>query len=1604
MKKIIKKVSCFALAFAFVLSSMTVVHAADTPKSPIVFEDFENSTNAMIANNDTSVDVVVDPMQDNNKVLQLTTTSSDWPHMTYRSTIIKFSNVNQSIDVSDYKYLTFKMLDTQGSNSSRVSLIDINGNIDSGDGQWTSQNAVHNEWTHLSIELSNFSGLDLTQIVGLYIGEWNAGTYFIDDIMFTDILASELSVEANKTSGTYYNSFGLKLTAGENQNIYYTTDGSTPTVNSQVFDSAIAIDQTMTIKAISEINGNISDVVEFNYTISNEVNAPLIFEDFENSTKDIAATGDSSVEITSDTSKNGSSVLKLTTTSSDWPHMGYRSTIVKFSDENEYVDVSDYTYLTFNLLEKGTNSARVSLIDINGNSVDGEWTGNVVSNEWTQLSVSLSQFKEHIDLTKVVGLYIGEWNSGTYYIDDIMFTNILDSEMKVTANKDSGTYYDSFEVTLSANEDLTIYYTTDGTLPTTSSEVYKKPITVDDSMTIKAITELNGNVSNICTFNYIIDHEDQSIRTPVFVQNFENGKPYTALTGATGVISSSSHSGNSSLEYTKTKSESASTTKGSMVIDFDHAVNVESLNYLVFYFKDTQGSNTMQVSLLDAHGNESSFSWRELSTVKNSWMQYYVKLADFSGIDLTQVTGMRIGQWNSGVYYVDNIYFDNYLYTGVPSEVPTVPTSSVASGYMFKSYLDVTLKNDNNAPMYYTLDGSTPTTDSSLYEGIITLSDTTTLKAVSYANGKYSDVIEWNYIKNDSVINDVKTNKQPGNYSKAFEVSLSQEDGYTIYYTTDGSTPTLTSSKYSAPIQVNENLTIKAFAYDGENNGNVMTFNYVIPTTPKAVTTSVDSYTFSSTTNVELISDLDAEIYYTTDGTTPSEESIHYDEPISVSQTMTVKAIAVRNGHTTKVATYNFVIAPQAVEADKPAGTYDGSVLVEFRVPDTDQVEIYYTTDGTEPTINSIHYEKPIIVSENTTFKVAATYKNGNSLSVSSTHEYVINPVEDVVEPIINPEDGTYGQRQLVTMTTDTADATIYYTTDGSNPTVNSQKYTEGFYITEDAVIKAVAIKNNISSDVVTRTITITDEVSPFLKVDGEVIRNNYGGGDIVQLKGTNIGGWLVMEEWQCPTNAVDQITMIETLTERFGEEKAWELINAYQDSWFTEEDMIVLKEEGVNCLRLPITYFEMCNDDGSLKESAFDRLDWFVETAAKYEIYVMIDMHGAFGSQNGKDHSGDTTIANVGNFYGNEENIQKTIDLWEEIARRYNGNEWVAGYDLLNEPSAVGTEQFEVYDRIYDAIRAIDQDHIIYIQAIWEPTHLPDPDYYDWENIVYEYHFYGWNVEKDAEGQKAFIESKVEYLKQTDFGVPVFVGEFTFFSNMKSWEYGLDIFDEQGWSYTSWTYKVAGDGSSWGMYTMPKNDNTSVDIYNDSYETILEKWTTFNFTRNDDVADILSAHFKGVAVDMIAPVIDGHDATTTVGDTRSVEELIDLYIKDHQEGVIANSEATITTDYDASKEGTYTVKVVVSDESGNESEATFSIIVKAKTVDDDTTNPGGNENNTDNNNQTPGSSINPDNSNTNNTTNGTIQTGDMMIEPYMILIGLSMIVIVLLKKRKLVK
>ena len=104
---------------------------------------------------------------------------------------------------------------------------------------------------------------------------------------------------------------------------------------------------------------------------------------------------------------------------------------------------------------------------------------------------------------------------------------------------------------------------------------------------------------------------------------------------------------------------------------------------------------------------------------------------------------------------------------------------------------------------------------------------------------------------------------------------------------------------------------------------------------------------------------------------------------------------------------------------------------------------------------------------------------------------------------------------------------------------------------------------------------------------------------------------------------------------------------------------------------------------------------------------------------------------------------MDKTVFLWEKIAERYKDQKWLAGYDLLNEPGgAFGIEQFDFYDRLYQAVRDKDKNHIIYIEAIWEPYHLPSPDLYGWENVVYSYHFYGWDDIDSYHAQKKFIDS----------------------------------------------------------------------------------------------------------------------------------------------------------------------------------------------------------------------------------------------------------------------
>ena len=388
-----------------------------------------------------------------------------------------------------------------------------------------------------------------------------------------------------------------------------------------------------------------------------------------------------------------------------------------------------------------------------------------------------------------------------------------------------------------------------------------------------------------------------------------------------------------------------------------------------------------------------------------------------------------------------------------------------------------------------------------------------------------------------------------------------------------------------------------------------------------------------------------------------------------------------------------------------------------------------------------------------------------------------------------------------------------------------------------------------------------------FLKVNGTQIRKQKGTGDVVYLRGTNAGGWLVQEDWMNPTNASDQKTMMTTLANRFGTSKRDELVSTYENNYWTTQDFDNCAEMGMSVIRLPFTYMNLCDDNGNLKSNAFDRLDWFVQNCSQRGMYVILDMHGAFGSQNGMDHSGE--INDGKQLYYNQSNKDKTLNLWKKIAEHFKGNPAVAAYDILNEPgikaAATYSLHWDFYNEIYNAIRSKDSNHIIIMESCWDADNLPRPSQYGWTNVAYEYHYYPWSAQNSSDAQKSYFSSKVSDIANHNYGVPTFVGEFTCFEQEEGWKAAMSTFNGQGWHWTTWSYKVTGN-SSWGIYN---HNPEKVDIYNDSADTIKNKWSavgTANGWKNDKIYNLVKPYLSGTVTSTGGSTTDDSDNNSTSG------------------------------------------------------------------------------------------------------------------------------------------
>ncbi|NWJ50325.1 MAG: chitobiase/beta-hexosaminidase C-terminal domain-containing protein [Bacteroidetes bacterium] len=378
------------------------------------------------------------------------------------------------------------------------------------------------------------------------------------------------------------------------------------------------------------------------------------------------------------------------------------------------------------------------------------------------------------------------------------------------------------------------------------------------------------------------------------------------------------------------------------------------------------------------------------------------------------MTALQAQQMDASAGGVDQIAaftladFQSVLACGLPKVAN--PSFSVAAG-TYSTCQSVTLScSTSGAQIYYTTNGNVPDASSTPYNGAISVTSTTTIKAVAIKSGmNNSDIITNVYTLNLPQVATPTFSPVAGTYSAAQNVTISTTtSGAKIYYTTNGTTPTTGSTLYvtGTPVVVSSSLTLKAIAVnDCSINSAIASAAYVINIPQKVVNPvfSISAGTYTTCQSVTLsTTTTGAQIYYTTNGNVPDANSTLYVGAIPVSATTTIKAIAIKTGMNNSdivTAVYTLNLPQVAKPTFSPvAGTYSTTQNVTISTA-TSGAKIYYTTDGTDPTSGSTLYVagSPVVVSANKTLKAIAISDCSTNSDVASA-DYVI----DITAPIHN--------------------------------------------------------------------------------------------------------------------------------------------------------------------------------------------------------------------------------------------------------------------------------------------------------------------------------------------------------------------------------------------------------------------------------------------------------------------------------------------------------------------------------------------------------------------------------------------------------------------------
>ena len=291
-------------------------------------------------------------------------------------------------------------------------------------------------------------------------------------------------------------------------------------------------------------------------------------------------------------------------------------------------------------------------------------------------------------------------------------------------------------------------------------------------------------------------------------------------------------------------------------------------------------------------------------------------------------------------------------------------------------------------------------------------------------------------------------------------------------------------------------------------------------------------------------------------------------------------------------------------------------------------------------------------------------------------------------------------------------------------------------------------------------------------------------GGSAIQLRGINLGGWLVPEGYILHVPGTGSPSSIRALVQdMLGAADTERFYQLYTSNYIQEADIAQVAQWGLNSVRVPFHYRLVYDPDTrTFLEPGFELLRTLVGWCKKYGIYVILDMHCAPGGQNAGNISDSDGVARL---WTDASNQDLTVTIWVEIARRFAGEPGVLGYDLLNEPvlptGYSNANLMNLYRRLGTAIRAVDSQHILIVEGNqWATDFSLLTPAFD-SNLVYSFHKYWNGVTQDT------IQSYLDLRASTN--APLWLGEFG--ENSNAWGYdSIRLMERENIGWCWWTLK----------------------------------------------------------------------------------------------------------------------------------------------------------------------------------------------------------------------